>query len=341
MTTLRAGIKFAVFTVVTVLATALLAVTIGNSTFQRTTSYHAVFSDAVNLTPGDEVRVAGVRVGSVSGVSLWHGDQARVTFSVEKSVPLTTTTQAVIRYRNLIGQRYLALVDAAGNGQRLPRDATIPLQRTQPALNLNTLFNGFRPLLEGLDPSQVNELSYEIVRVLQGEGGTVDTLLSQVGSLTNSLADRDALIGQVIDNLDAVLGPLDQHDQQLSALIGNLQQFVSGLSGDRQAISSALVSINDLAGTTSGLLRDARPALKNDVTQLGKLAETLDVPESRAILQHFLVYSPYKLRIVTPTATYGSWLNFYICAADLILPNGTKTTTYVNTAARCHAPPGA
>lgn len=341
MSTLRSGVKFAVFTVVTVLATALLAVTIGNATFHSTTPYHAVFADAVNLVPGDEVRVAGVRVGSIDGVSLWRGDQARVTFSVNTSVPLTTTTQAVIRYRNLIGQRYLVLVDAAGNGQTLRRNATIPLQRTQPALNLNTLFNGFRPLMEGLDPSQVNQLSYEIVRVLQGEGGTVDTLLNQVGSLTNSLADRDALIGQVIDNLEAVLGPLDQHDQQLSALIGNLQRFVTGLSGDRQAIGSALVSINDLAGTTSGLLRDARPALKTDVAQLGKLAERLDVPESRAIIHHFLVYSPYKLQIVTPTATYGSWLNFYICAADLILPNGTKTQTYVNTAARCHAPPGA
>jgi phospholipid/cholesterol/gamma-HCH transport system substrate-binding protein len=250
-------------------------------------------------------------------------------------VPLSTTTQAVIRYRNLIGQRYLAIVDGPTSGEPLKPGAVIPLDRTQPALNLNTLFNGFRPLLAGLEPGDVNQLSYELVRVLQGEGGTINALFSHVASLSGTLADRDALIGQVIANLNAVLGPLDSRDKQLSALISNLQGFISGLAADREAISSSLVSINDLAGTTSTLLQKARPDLKDDTTQLGILAAGLDEPQSRKLLEHFLVATPFKLKVSTPEASYGAFLNFYVCAANFILPDGTQTTPYLNDTKRC------
>jgi phospholipid/cholesterol/gamma-HCH transport system substrate-binding protein len=333
--TLGSTIKFAIFTVITLLATALLANTIANTDSRPTSSYGAIFVDAVNLNPGDEVRLAGVRVGSVSDVTLYQGTKAKVTFGVDRAVPLSTTTQAVIRYRNLIGQRYLAIVDGPTDGERLKPGTVIPEDRTQPALNLNTLFNGFRPLLAGLEPGDVNQLSYELIRVLQGEGGTVNALFSHVASLSGTLADRDALIGQVIANLNAVLGPLDTRDQQLSALITNLQGFVSGLSEDRAAISSSLVSINELTGTTATLLEKARPDLKDDITQLGVLAAGLDEPESRKLLEHFLVATPFKLKVSTPEASYGAFLNFYVCAANFILPDGTVTAPYLNDTKRC------
>jgi phospholipid/cholesterol/gamma-HCH transport system substrate-binding protein len=268
-------------------------------------------------------------------VKLYDGTKAKVTFGVDKAVPLSTTTQAVIRYRNLIGQRYLAIVDGPTSGEQLKPGALIPESRTQPALNLNTLFNGFRPLLAGLEPGDVNQLSYELIRVLQGEGGTINALFSHVASLSGTLADRDALIGQVIDNLNAVLGPLDTRDKQLSALITNLQGFVSGLSDDRAAISSSLVSLNELTGTTANLLQKARPDLKDDITQLGVLAAGLDEPESRKLLEHFLVATPFKLKVATPEASYGAFLNFYVCAANFILPDGTVTAPYLNDTKRC------
>src|SRR2546423_592282 len=145
---------------------------------------------------------------------------------------MTTTTKVVVRYRNLIGQRYLAIVDEDPGGRPLRKSELIPVQRTEPALNLTTLFNGFKPLLSGLDPQDVNKLSYELVQALQGEGGTVDDLFRQVGSLTNGLADRDKLIGDVIDNIDATIGPVAARDAHLSGLITNLQRFVTGLSSE-------------------------------------------------------------------------------------------------------------
>jgi phospholipid/cholesterol/gamma-HCH transport system substrate-binding protein len=354
-----AAIKFAIFTVVTLLATALLALTIGNITFRSTSSYKALFTDAVNLNHGDEVRYAGVQVGSVSSVKLVNGTQALVSFSAEKDVPMTTLTTATIKYRNLIGQRYLALGDvgdvstddspakrggetkltpaaaAPAAGRTLKPGETIPLSRTAPALNLNALFNGFKPLLTALSPADINQLSYELIKVLQGEGGTVNTLLSQVGDLSSSLANRDQLIGSVITNLNAVLGPIDQRDQQLGKLVGNLQSFISGLSNDREQIGNSLTNINALAGTTADLLTKARPSLKEDVNQLRQLVSKLDTKDARQYISNFVRNTPNKLRNIAPAAGYASIFNEYLCAVSFILPNGATTQKYTNTAPRC------
>jgi phospholipid/cholesterol/gamma-HCH transport system substrate-binding protein len=338
ITTLGAAWRFGIFAIVTILATGLLALTILNVDTEPARGYAAVFSDAANVTPGDEVRYAGVRVGTVKGVSL-DGTHAKISFTVADSVPLTDTSFIDVRYRNLIGQRYLAVVDGRPGGHRLAAGATVPLSRTHPALNLTALFNGFHPLLSGLSPGDVNQLSYELVQVLQGEGGTVDTLFHQVGTLTNSLADRDALIGRVIDNLDATIGPVADHDRQLSALISNVQTFISGLSQDRGAISRSLVSIDQLTGATQSLLHDARPAFASDIKHLGTLAERLNAPASKALIQHFLTYTPFKLKVATPEASYGAFLNFYVCAVNFILPSGKETPFQVNSAKRCHVSP--
>ena len=310
-TTVSSAVKLAVFLVVTTVATALLAVTIGNISFGERTTYRAVFTDATGLTTGDDIRVAGVRVGSVSEIEVDDDDMALVTFEADSDVELTDTTTAAIRYRNLVGQRYIALEQGQGGGTALDADGTIPVARTAPALDLTVLFNGFKPLFEALSPDDVNQLAYEIIRVLQGEGGTVEALLDRTGSLTNSLADRDQLIGDVIDNLDAVLTTLSKRDDELSDTILRLQQFVSGLSSDRRAILGSLNSISDLSVETADLVSEARPALTEDIRQLRGLVGDLD--RSKGDIDTALKVLPLKLKKIGKTATYGSWFNFYLC----------------------------
>ena len=309
--TIAALVKLVIFLVVTSLATALLAITIGNLTFGSSTSYRAVFTDVTGLNVGDDVRVAGVRVGSVEEIEVTGEDLALVSFDADSDIALTGSTEALIRYRNLVGQRYVALSPGAGGGEVLPEDGTIPVEQTTPALDLTVLFNGFKPLFEALSPEDVNQLTYEIIRVLQGEGGTVESLVARTASLTNSLADRDRLIGDVIDNLDAVLSTLGERDQELSATILRLQQFVSGLHDDRRAILGSLTSISDLSVQTADLVSDARPALTEDIRQLRGFAGTLS--EHRAEVDEALKILPQKLKKVGETATYGSWFNFYVC----------------------------
>ena len=185
-------------------------------------------------------------------------------------VPVPATVQATIKYRNLVGQRYIALTEAKGSGGRTLKDGgVIPLAQTKPALDLTTLFGGFRPLLQALSPADMNRVSFEIIQVFQGEGGTVESLLNHVASLTSSLADKDAVIGSVIDNLNTVMGNVAARDKQLSDLVVSLQQFVTGLAGDKDAIFNSLQTIDTLATTTSGFLQDARPPLASDITGPG------------------------------------------------------------------------
>lgn len=204
-----AAVKLAIFTVVSILVTGLLTVIMGNFSFGAHRTYAAVFTNASLLQKGDDVRIAGIPVGEVKEVELREGGGAKVTFKAEADVPLTTASRAEIRYLNIVGDRYLALVEGPDGAERLKDGATFPTSRTTPALNLTELYNGFQPLFAALEPTQVNELSMNILKVLQGEGGTIESLLSRTASLTHALADRDALIGDVIDNLTKMLGTVN------------------------------------------------------------------------------------------------------------------------------------
>jgi phospholipid/cholesterol/gamma-HCH transport system substrate-binding protein len=305
------AVKLLVFIVVTTLATGVLAVTIGNITFGKTVDYKAVFSDVTSLAKGDDVRIAGVRVGSVEDIAIHDRDQALVTFSVDADSALNEGTNATIRYRNLVGQRYVALTQGVGGAASLAAGDTIPIARTHPALDLTVLFNGFKPLFAALSPDDVNRLSFEIIQVYQGEGGTVDSLLSSTASVTTTLANRDKLIGDLITNLNDVLETLGSRDEQLSDLIVRLQQFVSGLKSDRAAILGSLDDVSGLATQTASLLHDARPALATDISRLRQVVATLD--RHRDEIDNSLQILPIKLAKIGRTASYGSWFNFYLC----------------------------
>jgi phospholipid/cholesterol/gamma-HCH transport system substrate-binding protein len=313
-----------VFTAVIALATGLVALTIANVTLSPTTRYLARFTDVSGLLVGDDVRIAGVRVGSVDSIELVDRRFAQVGFSVDARQHLPASATAAVLYRNLLGQRYLSLARGPGPvGQTLPPGGLIPIERTTPPLSLTVLFNGFKPLLVGLDPAQLNQLSWEIVQVLQGQGGTVESLLASTSSLTGDLADRDRVIGEVIMNLNAVLDTVNARDEQLSALILQLQRLVSGLAADREPIGQAIVSIDQLAGTTAGLLRDARPPLRDDIAALGALSTNL--ADSSQVIDRVLQFLPEKLTKLSRAASYGSWFNFYLCGAQ-----GTVTVPVTN-----------
>jgi phospholipid/cholesterol/gamma-HCH transport system substrate-binding protein len=308
-------VKFLTLAVVVALATTVLALTIANASGGARTTYTARFTDASGLLRGDDVRIAGVVVGSVDDVRIVDRRFAEVEFSVAQGQPLPASVGASILYRNLVGQRYVALEQGAGPpGEVLPPRGTIPVERTRPPLNLTVLFNGFKPLFTALDPEQVNQLSFEIIQVLQGQGGTVKSLLARTASLTNTLADRDEVIGQVINNLNAVLETVNAHDEQLGELISSLQALVSGLAEDREPIGEAIVSIGELTHVTAGFLEDARPPLRDDIGLLGDLAENLNAQDEH--LERTIQNLPPKLKKVIRAGSYGSWFNFYLCGAS-------------------------
>ncbi|GAA3435829.1 hypothetical protein GCM10018954_054360 [Kutzneria kofuensis] len=257
--------------------------------------------------------MAGIRVGTVEELSITDGNQVRVTFSAQRTVDLTTGTHAAVKYKNLVGGRYLELT--AGDGPKLPPDGTIPVSRTAPALDLDALFNGFKPLLAALSPDQVNAVSGELVTVLQGEGGTIDELLAALASVTSTLADRDKVIGDVITNLDAVLGKVNTGE--LGRLITQLQQLVSGLYADRDQIGDAVTHIDALTGKTAQLLGVVRPPLRDDIDNLGRLANTLNADKDS--LTAALAALPDAYQRLSRGAAWGGYFNVYLCGLGIKL----------------------
>ncbi|HEX9336141.1 MAG TPA: MCE family protein, partial [Pseudonocardiaceae bacterium] len=281
-----------------------------------TTDYHAVFTDVTGLTTGDDVRIAGVLVGTVNQIGVVNRRYAEITFSVAANRPLPASVTATIKYRNLVGQRYVALDQGAGPmNKNLPPGGTIGLDRTHPALDLTDLFNGFTPLFQALSPADVNQLSNEIIQVLQGEGTTVDSLVTHTASLTTTLADRDQVIGATIDNLNSVLNTVNSRGGELSDMVTTLRQLVSGLAADRQPIGNAINALSDLTTSTAGLLQVGRAPLQADIASLGQVATTL--ANNSDTIATFLHNLPIKYQAIGTLASYGSWLNFYLCAATV------------------------
>lgn len=322
-TTIAAAVKLGIFTVCSVLVTGLLAAIMGNIGFGGAKEYRAVFSSASMLEKGDDVRIAGVTVGEVRKVEHYERTAALVTFSIKDEIGLTTASRAEIRFLNLVGDRYLALEEGSDAGSKtLAAGGTIPDSQTSPALDLTALFNGFQPLFQALNPQQVNELSLNLVQVLQGEGGTVQGLLRKTASLTNTLADRDQLIGQVVTNLGQTLDTVDRHHIQLTRLVVELKGWMSDLARDRKTIGASLENVSQLTAVVADLLHRGRPLVKADVVQLRRLAAQLNEPKSRRVLVNLLDRLPESMTDQTRTGTYGSWYSYYLCGfkGKIVLP---------------------
>ncbi len=329
-------IRLSIFMIITAMATALLAATIGNLSFDKTRDYKAVFSDATGVVAGDDIRVAGVKVGTVKEVEVVDRTRARVTFTMRDSVPLTDASHLTVKFRNLVGQRYIAVTQEVGGTSKLAAGSTVPIDHTTPALDLTVLFNGFKPLFAALSPSDINKLSYEIVQVFQGEGGTVEGLLADTASLTSTLADRDEVIGDLVSNLNTVLEHVADRDEELSRLIQSFRTLVSGLNKDRDAILGPLNQISELSVETASLVQGLRPELVGDLKELRRLSTTLD--RNKGEIDRAIQVLPIKLNKMGRTAIYGSFFNFYLCEfhGRVVLPGGTPVPIdYSTPAARC------
>jgi phospholipid/cholesterol/gamma-HCH transport system substrate-binding protein len=234
---------------------------------------------------------------------------------VEAARRLPASVTATIKYRNLIGQRYISLALGSGDPNAIlhPGD-TIPLERTAPALNLTVLFNGFKPLFQALNPEDVNKLAGELIQVLQGEGGTIDSVLAHTASLTGAIAGKDKVIGQVIDNLNSVLDTVNGRTAELTGLIDQVQQLSTGLAGQRAPIGEAIAALGELTQSTAGLVGSVRPALQDDIVALGQLSGNLAAQGDT--VDKFLAGLPHKVEAISRVSSYGGWFNYFLCRAS-------------------------
>jgi len=308
-------VKFTVFAAISGLLGLLLLNTMLNGLQGDTEGYHAEFTDVAGLRVGDDVRVAGVRVGRVQGIDITDKG-AEVDFDLVKDQPILDTTRLVMRYQNLLGQRYLALVQAGDQGAALKSGAKVPMERTSPGFDLTELLNGFRPLFEALRPDDVNQLATSLIKVLQGEGGTVATLLSQTGKLTNFLADRDQLVGEVLNNLTPVLTNMAGKGTELRSTVVELEALMTGLAQDRKSIGASIDGMSELIGTTSDLLKDIKVPT---VTAVSKFRDTMTLflQNKKPFVEAIRSFGT-SLAALGRAGSYRSALNIYLCSTILV-----------------------
>lgn len=349
--TVRSTVYLVIFAIITAALTYVLAVTITNGSVGSTQGYTAYVSDTTGLLAGDDVRIAGVRVGQIMSTPkvAYHCPDgtnsdgspktapfcSKVSFSLKKDIPLLSNAQIVVKYRNLVGQRYLDVVQTPGAAAPVAKGHQFDLTQTVPALDLTVLFDGFKPLFQALDPQDTNTVAYEIVSSLQGEGSNLDALLSNTASLSTSIASQDSQIGSLIDNLTGVLATVDNRDNELTNLVDQLQRLVTGLAGSKDAIAGSLSNVNLLATSTTSLIETIRPYLPTDLTQLSGIANTLATTttvnmqgQRQNQLDEFVNRFPTKLQTITRTASYGGFFNFYLCRVNALV--GSVNVAVVN-----------
>ncbi|WP_436700904.1 MCE family protein [Nocardioides sp. BYT-33-1] len=322
MTGLRSiAIKFAAFAVVSGLMLLLLVNTMQNGVSGGTREFRAEFADVSGLRVGDDVKAAGVRVGQVKDIRA-TADGAEIGLELVDDQPLLDSTTLVMRYQNLLGQRYISLVQGAERGAELEDGATVPVARTDPGFDLTGLLNGFRPLFKVLQPGDVNQLATSLIKVLQGEGGTVEQLLEQTGQLSNFLADRDAVIGEVMTNLKPVLDNIAGQGDELSSTVAELRRLMTGLAEDRASIGASIDGVSRLVGATSSLLKEVKVPLTRTTDRLVTVADMFE--RSRKELVDVIPAFTTVFESLGRATSYENALNVYVCSLSIaVTENGT------------------
>lgn len=310
------AVRLGLFLTVCALALGIVMIVFGQARFSSDAKpYNAEFTDVSGLRQGNMVRVAGVEVGKVKRITVNDDATVRVEFTADPAAVLTEGTRAEVRYDDLIGGRFLALVEGPGATTVLQPGSTIPLDRTQPALDLDSVTGGFRPLFRALEPEQVNDLSGQLLQAFQGEGPTIASFLSRAASVSNTLADRDVLIGQVVDNLNVLLGTLGGQSDQLDKAVTSLSDLVGGLAERRTDITNAVAYTNAATGTVADLLAQAREPATKVITETGRVSDA--VLADRDYLDNLLETLPEKYQMLGRQGIYGDYFSFYFC--DVVL----------------------
>lgn len=307
--------KVAIFALVMILVLASLVVVFGQFRFESADTYHASFSTASRLKVGEDVRIAGMPVGKVTAVDLTADNTVDIAFTIDERYRLYTSTRAFIRYQNLIGDRYLEITSGPGELREIPHGGTIAMANTQPALDLDALLGGLRPVLKGLDGDKVNAVSGAVIELLQGQGGALNDILLNTSEFTHTLADRDQLTRDLIDNLNTVLAAFDARGAEFDTALDQLQQLITGLAQDRDTIAGAIQPLADTQRHLTDLLQTSRRPIQGVIENLRPVVATLD--ENKQVVNDNIDPLAENYARLNQLGAYGAFFNIYVCSVRL------------------------
>ncbi|OZE32989.1 MULTISPECIES: MlaD family protein [unclassified Rhodococcus (in: high G+C Gram-positive bacteria)] len=257
------AVKLLVFFTVTAVCAVIIVAALRTPVGGPLSSYGAEFDDVSGLYVGDDVRMSGVQIGKVSSVEL-DGALARVEFEIEDRRPIFANTQAAVRYQNLLGQRYVELVQKdSATGAPLAVGATISRDRTIPSFDISKLFNGFEPIFDTLDTAQLNQFTENILRMVQGDGSGLGPVLRDVDRITQFAVQRESIIGLLIENLGQISDSIGGQSASVADLLEQLHGLVSKLSTQMDGVLASLDQANYGLRPFVGLMEGLERAYDN------------------------------------------------------------------------------
>jgi phospholipid/cholesterol/gamma-HCH transport system substrate-binding protein len=202
-----------------------------------------------------------------------------------------------------------------GSTRILKAGSQIPISQTEPALDLDVLLSGIKPVIQGLNPQDVNALTSSLLQVFQGQDDNMQSLFSHVSSFSNTLADNNKDVEQMIDNLNTVVSTIGKDGDRFAGTIDRLTRLVRELAEQREPIGAAIEALSTGTATVADLLTSVRPPLADTVSQLNRLAPIID--DQKGALDNALKKAPENYRKLARLGAYGSWINYYICGMSV------------------------
>lgn len=307
-------VGLALFMVVAMTLTWLVYVTLRRDVAGSTVPYAAVFTDVFGLREGDDVRMAGVRVGRVESIEL-QGKNAKVSFVVQADQQLLGTTVASVTYQNIVGQRYLGLsLGNLGEPSPLPPGSVIPVEQTDPSFDVGKLLNGYEPLFSVLDPRHADNLTKGVIQSLQGDQASITALVDQTAQLTDAFAGRDEELGGVITDLNVVVANLARHNDDLDHIIGQARSVVSTFDARRPELVDSMGSVAKVVRQLSTISDEVYPSLNELVEREPGFAQhMLGIEPQLAFVGANL---PLMLKGFARITGEGTYANAYACELD-------------------------
>lgn len=267
--------------------------------------HEALFAEAAGVRSGDEVRVAGVRVGEVTSVTL-DGDKVRVRFQA-KGIHLTSATTAAIKVKTMLGQKFVA-IDPLGSGTLR---GAIPLSRTTTPYDVNAAVSDFTSSLDKIDTAQMEASFNALSGAFKNTPAAVRQMVSGLTDLSRTISSRDDDLAGLLEATKGVSGTLASRNAEIAKLITDGSDLLGELQARRDAVHSMWVGTRDLGTQLQGLVKDNDKTLRPALAKLDRVSDILNRNQghlNKALQQ----LGPYY-RVLASATGNGRWVDSYLC----------------------------
>ncbi len=305
-------LKVLAFSVVCIIFTVLLGVKLANSRlFADTYDLQAAFTDATGVMAGDAVKLAGVDVGRVTGTEIKDG-VAIVTFNVDTTLQLAKDSIIGIRWRNVVGQRFL-YVYPGDDDEQLAENDVIPTSQTEDVADIGEFLNRAGPILKAIDPEQANAFLDAMNTALEGNEGDVRNLIDQGAILAKELGATDQEIESLLVNADKIMNAFANQDDAIRQIIDDLDTVGGMLARRTNEVNSLVTDFAAVQSQLDTLLKRSSSNIDGTIDNLHVVANTL--ANNKANLSKTLRTTPMGVAGYFQTTSWGEWFNVRVVRA--------------------------